>query len=184
MTRHTIVVFTSDNGGERFSDTWPFIGQKGELLEGGIRVPLVMRWPGHIRAGSSSGQVMISMDFLPTLLAAAGGAPDPSYPSDGMNLLPVLLGDAPVAERKLYWRFKASEQAAVRAGRMKYVKLGAKEGLFDVVSDPRERANLKDTQPEVFAHLKADFAAWNATMLPYPARTPSPEGFNEVMDRY
>lgn len=185
MTGNTIVVFTSDNGGERYSDTWPFVGQKGELLEGGIRVPLVMRWPGHIRAGSASEQVMISMDFLPTLLAAADGRPDPKYPTDGMNLLPVLLGEAPVVARKLYWRFKGGEQSAVRDGRMKYLKLGGKEGLFDVVTDPRERANLKDLQPELFARLKADWATWNAAMLPYPANSPSPDLRTEgYMDRY
>ncbi len=69
----TIVVFTSDNGGERFSDVWPFTGMKGELLEGGLRVPLLMRWPARVKARGISDQVMISMDILPTLLAAAGG---------------------------------------------------------------------------------------------------------------
>src|SRR5690606_18423021 len=81
MATNTIVLFTSDNGGERFSDTWPFIGQKGELLEGGIRVPMLVRWPARIQAGSRSEQVNISMDWVPTLLAAAGGAPDPAWPS-------------------------------------------------------------------------------------------------------
>jgi arylsulfatase A-like enzyme len=185
MAQDTIVVFTSDNGGERYSDAWPFIGQKGELLEGGIRVPLVMRWPGRIRAGTSSEQVMISMDFLPTLLAAAGGEVDPRYPSDGMNLLAALRGDVSPVERKLYWRYRAEEQAAVREGRMKYIRLGAKEGLFDVVNDPRERANLKEVHADVFARLKADFAAWNATMLPYSGQSQIPGPKSEGgMDRY
>ena len=87
---NTIVVFTSDNGGERFSDTWPFTGKKTELLEGGLRIPAIVRWPGRIPAGSVTEQVAISMDWLPTLLAAAGTRPDPSYPPDGINLLPVL----------------------------------------------------------------------------------------------
>jgi arylsulfatase A-like enzyme len=185
LAESTIVIFTSDNGGERFSDTWPFIGQKGELLEGGIRVPLVMRWPRQFRAGSSSEQVMISMDFLPTLLAAAGARPDEGYPPDGMDLLAVLRGQSSPVDRKLYWRFKAGEQAAVREGAMKYVRVGAKEGLFDVVSDPRERANLKDVRPDLFARLKADFAAWNATMLPYPEKSFSQDNKTEgLMDRY
>ncbi len=71
---NTIVIFTSDNGGERLSNTWPFSGKKSELLEGGIRIPSVIRWPGHIRAGQASSQVMIPMDWLPTLLAAGEGA--------------------------------------------------------------------------------------------------------------
>jgi arylsulfatase A-like enzyme len=68
----TIAVFTGDHGGERFSKTWPFTGMKQELLEGGLRIPAIVRWPGHVAAGSVSDQVMISMDWMPTLLAAAG----------------------------------------------------------------------------------------------------------------
>src|SRR4029077_6218024 len=69
LAANTIVVFTSDNGGERFSKTWPFSGMKTELLEGGIRVPTIARWPGQIAAGSVSEQVTITMDWVPTLLA-------------------------------------------------------------------------------------------------------------------
>src|SRR5271169_5826896 len=94
LAENTIVIFTSDNGGERFADTWPFTGRKTELLEGGLRIPAVIRWPGHILRGSVSEQVMISMDWLPTLLAAADTAPDPAYPSDGMNLMPWLTQSA------------------------------------------------------------------------------------------
>ena len=83
MAENTIVIFTSDNGGERFADTWPFTGRKTELLEGGLRIPAVIRWPGHIPPGSTSEQVMIGMDWLPTLLAAAGTAPDPAYRRTG-----------------------------------------------------------------------------------------------------
>ena len=90
LTNDTIVIFTSDNGGERFSDTWPFTGMKGELLEGGLRIPAIVRWPGRVPSSTVSEQVMISMDWMPTLLAAAGLAPDASYPLDGENLLPVL----------------------------------------------------------------------------------------------
>src|SRR5258708_5138876 len=75
---NTIVIFTSDNGGERFSDTWPFSGKKMELLEGGLRIPAIVRWPGHVPAGSITQQVSMSMDWMPTLLAAAGTAPDPA----------------------------------------------------------------------------------------------------------
>ena len=92
LTNNTIVIFTSDNGGERFSDTWPFSGMKGELLEGGLRVPAIVRWPGRVASSSVSEQAMISMDWMPTLLAAAGLAPDSSYPPDGENLLPILTG--------------------------------------------------------------------------------------------
>src|SRR5690606_123520 len=121
--RNTIVIFTSDNGGERFSDTWPFIGLKGELLEGGIRVPLFVRWPARIAAGSRSEQVNISMDWVPTPLAAAGTRPHPDYPSDGMDLLDIITGRASVQSRRLFWRYKAATQSALRDGDWKYLKI-------------------------------------------------------------
>jgi len=169
LAENTIVIFTSDNGGERFSKTWPLTGQKTELLEGGIRVPAIVRWPARIKAGQVTQQVAISMDWLPTLLAAAGSAPDPAYPSDGQNLLPLLLGQAPVNERTLLWRYKANAQRAIRSGDWKYLKIGRNEFLFDVAKDQRERANLSRRQPEVFARLKAQWEAWNKEMLPITA---------------
>lgn len=186
LDRNTIVVFTSDNGGERFSDMWPFTGMKAELLEGGIRVPTLIRWPGRIAAGTESDQVIATMDWLPTLLAAAGGQADAQHPPDGENLLPVLLREAPARPRTLYWRFKANEQAAVRRGNWKYLKIGANEFLFDVVADPRERANLAQRHPEKFQRLKAAYAAWDETMLQYPADTYtySQKDGARVADRY
>jgi len=181
-TRDTIVIFTSDNGGERFSDTWPFIGQKTELLEGGIRVPFFIRWPARIQAGSRSEQVNISMDWVPTLLAAAGTAPDPAYPSDGENLLDVVTGRAGIRPRKLFWRYKAAEQAAHRDGDWKYLKLGRKEWLFNLADDEHERANHATHEAARLASMKQAWADWNATMLPYPANSTS--AGNPEADRY
>ncbi len=162
---NTIVIFTSDNGGERFSDTWPFSGVKTELLEGGLRIPSVMCWPARLRASTTCDQVMATMDWLPTLLDAAGTGPDPAYPSDGISLLPVLTG-GPGTPRTLFWRYKANEQAAMRDGPYKYLKLRNNTFLFDVVQDPRERANLKARLPDVYTRMTAAWDAWNATMLP------------------
>jgi arylsulfatase A-like enzyme len=162
----TIVIFTSDNGGERFSKTWPFSGQKTELLEGGIRVPAIIRWPGRVKAGQANDLVAISMDWLPTLLAAAGAAPDPTTPPDGENLLPVLLGERTSAPRTLYWRYKANAQRAVRSGNWKYLKINDNEFLFDVVVDQRERANLAAKHPDVFEQLRSQWETWNTSMLP------------------
>src|SRR4030095_8548372 len=78
--RRTLVVFTSDNGGERFSYTWPFTGQKCALHEGGIRVPAFVRWPGVLPAGRTTEQVAVTMDWTATILAAAGARPHPDYP--------------------------------------------------------------------------------------------------------
>lgn len=183
-SRDCIVVFTSDNGGERFSDTWPFSGIKGELLEGGIRVPLLVRWPGKIQPGRRSEQVMTSMDFLPTLLAAAGGSPDAAGQFDGENLLPVLLGEESARERTLFWRYKASEQAAVRRGDWKYLKLGGKEHLFNLAEDSRERAGRLADHPDIAKELKALYAEWNEQMLTYPADSLSQPVKRNYPDRY
>ena len=181
---NTIVVFTSDNGGERFSETWPFTGVKGEVLEGGIRVPILARWPGHIPAGSRSEQVMVSMDFLPTLLAMAGGDPVGTGPFDGVDLSAQLTGRAKPFPRELYWREKANGQAAVRDGDWKYLRLGGKEHLFNLAEDERERADLAaDDQPRLAA-LRLKWEAWNAVMLPYPPGSYSENVRDHYPDRY
>jgi arylsulfatase A-like enzyme len=185
LANNTIVIFTSDNGGERFSKTWPFSGMKYELLEGGIRVPAIVRWPGRVPAGSVSEQVMITMDWMPTLLAAAGAEHDPGYPPDGDNLLDTITRGKPSYPRKLFWRFKAGAQRAVRDGDWKYLRLAGNEFLFDVVQDPRERANLKDRRADVFNRLKADYETWHGTVLPERER-PAYFGYggDRVADRH
>ena len=170
---NTIVVFTSDNGGERFSNTWPFTGRKTELLEGGLRIPALISWPGHIPAGRTTDQVAISMDWMPTLLAAAGTAPDPAFPPDGMNLLPGLMQNAAPVPRKLFWRYKANWQRAVRDGDYKYLKILDNTFLFNVVADPMERANLKARNKDIYDRLVAEWNEWNATMLPEVAESVS-----------
>jgi arylsulfatase A-like enzyme len=167
----TIVVFTSDNGGERYSDTWPFTGRKTELLEGGLRIPAVIRWKGGIPCGVVSEQVTISMDWFPTLLAAAGIAPDPDFPSDGIDLLPILTGAAVPVPRKLFWRYKHNDQQAARDGDWKYLKILDNTFLFDVEQDPMERANLKERQRDVYERLVAEWNEWNATVLPLDPRS-------------
>jgi arylsulfatase A-like enzyme len=165
LAENTIVVFTSDNGGERFSHNWPFTGKKTELLEGGLRVPAIVRWPGEIAAGSESHAVAITMDWLPTFLAAAGTAPDPAYPTDGQDLARVLRGGA-LPERTLFWRFAYREQKAARRGSHKFLEISGNRFLFDVVADPLERGNLREREPDTFAALEAEWLAWNAEMLP------------------
>jgi arylsulfatase A-like enzyme len=166
LANDTIVIFTSDNGGERFSDTWPFTGIKTELLEGGLRVPALICWPARIPAGQVSQQVAITMDWFPTLLAAAGTAPDPGHPPDGISLLPMLIERKSPEPRRLFWRYKTNAQRAARDGDFKYLKIRDNTYLFNVVEDPRERGNLKSLRKDVFDRMEADWHAWNATMLP------------------
>lgn len=183
LSNDTIVVFTSDNGGERYSDTWPLTGVKGELLEGGIRVPLIVRWPKYIASNRESEQVIVTMDWAPTLLAASGR---PSLPIewDGLNLISQFKGiDSPI-ERKIFWRYKSHNQAAVRYGHWKYLKLGGKEHLFNIESDPRERLDLKSDYPEIFSILKSDFTEWNNNMIAYPEESFSEDVLTKYTDRY
>src|SRR3984885_4398889 len=166
LAENTIVIFTSDNGGERFADTWPFTGRKTELLEGGLRIPAIVSWPARIPQGRTTDQVAITMDWLPTLLAAAGVSPDPAVPPDGINLLPMLAQNAPVVPRSLFWRYKANAQRAARIGDFKYLKILNNTFLFNVVDDPMERANLKKRHKDIYDGLVAKWLQWNATMLP------------------
>lgn len=166
MDRNTIVVFTSDNGGERFSDNWPFSGRKAELLEGGIRVPAIVRWPGRIKAGRSTPQVSISMDWMPTFLQLAGVQPAASHPLDGIDLTPFLLTTARPIQRKLFWRHRYNAQRAMRDGDMKWLCINQQSFLFNLAQDPMEKANLKDKEPAIHARMAQEFAAWNKTMLP------------------
>jgi arylsulfatase A-like enzyme len=167
LDQDTVVVFTSDNGGERFSDTWPFTGRKTELLEGGIRVPTIVRWPGLSMPGMVSETPVTSMDWMPTFLAAAGGAPHPKYPTDGIDIRAAIAGRS-VGERPLFWKYKNQGQQAVRLGKWKYLQIAGNSFLFDVVEDPLERGNLKEREPEKFAELVAAWQRWNAGMLTHP----------------
>jgi arylsulfatase A-like enzyme len=166
VAENTIVIFTSDNGGERFADTWPFTGRKTELLEGGLRIPAVISWPARIPTGRTTDQVAISMDWMPTLLAAAGVSPDRAFLPDGINLLSVLTENAAPVARKLFWRYKANAQRAARDGDFKYLKMLDNTFLFNVVDDPMERANLKDRRRDIYDRMVAEWHEWNTTMLP------------------
>jgi arylsulfatase A-like enzyme len=181
----TVVVFTSDNGGERFAKNWPFNGMKGEVLEGGIRTPLLVRWPGRVPRGTTSEQMAISMDWVPTFLEAAGVSADARAPTDGISLMPALR-ESRAVERDLYWRFKANSQAALRRGPWKYLRINSTEYLFDVVADPQERGNLRNRYPDRFASLKADWDRWNSGMLPYTDDTTSWSNKEQktLVDRY
>jgi arylsulfatase A-like enzyme len=163
---NTIIVFTSDNGGERFADTWPFTGRKTELLEGGLRIPAIISWPATLPQNRTSQQVAISMDWLPTLAAAAGLAPDAAYPPDGINLLPVFRSNGTPVPRRLFWRYKANAQRAMRDGDFKYLKIRENTFLFNVADDPMERANLKERRRDIYEKMASDWLAWNASMLP------------------
>lgn len=182
MEGDTLVIFTCDNGGERFSDTWPLTGMKGELLEGGIRVPVIATWPGHIPEGSTSEQVIVSMDMMPTLAAAAGGT-ESIGSIDGQNMLAFLMTPAKSLDRTIFWRHKARHQAAVRSASWKYLRIDNREFLFDLSQDERERANQSTKQPDRMAALRAAYAQWETQMLPYPEGSYSEDMSGKFADR-
>lgn len=152
-------------------------------MEGGVRVPLFIRWPKEIESGARSTQLISTMDFLPTLVAAAGGDLQ-DLELDGIDLLPQIRDGADSVSRRLFWRFKAGSQGAVRKDQYKYVVIGDEEYLFDVESDPRERARLEKRMPERFDELKGLYDEWNATVLPYSEDSFSEPVSNGYVDRY
>ncbi len=169
LADNTLVVFTSDNGGERFSNNWPFVGGKMDLLEGGLRVPLLARWPARIAPGRVSGRPNMTMDWTATFLDAAGVAAHPDHPLDGVSLL-AHLGDpaAPTPERDLFWRMKHRGQRALLRGDWKYLRVDGADHLFDVANDPRERASQARRQPARLAALRAAWETMDARLPPIP----------------
>jgi arylsulfatase A-like enzyme len=176
LRENTLVIFTSDNGGEQFSNMDPFSGKKMELWEGGIRVPAMMRWPGVLAAGRTTDQVAVTMDWSATILAAARVQPAAGYALDGIDLLPICRGDTPVQSRTLAWRtFQRTRHKALRHGEWKYLHDGETEYLFDLTRDPGERRDRKAADPERFDELKKLHRAWETQMLaPVPLEVTAP----------
>ncbi|KTT27406.1 sulfatase family protein [Pseudacidovorax intermedius] len=164
----TLIVFTSDNGGERFSDNWPLVGGKMDLTEGGIRVPWIAHWPAAIAPGGRSEQLCMTMDWSATMLDAAGVAADPDHPLDGVSLMPVLRDPGATFDRPLHWRMNHRGQRALRDGRWKYLRVDGHDYLFDIPADERERANLAPREPARLAAMRQQWEDWNATMPPIP----------------
>jgi arylsulfatase A-like enzyme len=129
-----------------------------DLLEGGIRVPYIVRWPNT----GVTPQLTITMDWVATFLDAADVAPHPDYPLDGMSLLKKQPG------RELFWRMKFRDQKAMRSGKWKWLSIEGNEFLFDLSTDARERANLAKRQPAMFEELRKRYATWDASLPPIP----------------
>lgn len=162
LARNTIVIFTNDNGGEWLSDNSPLFSRKYSTFEGGIRVPAIVRWPGHIRAGTVTPQVGITMDLTASVLAAAHATVPTEARLEGVNLIPILEGRAPVASRTLFWRSIYSNRAnrAVRDGDLKIVIDANHTFVYNVRRDPGERHDLARFRPEVARALKRKLDAW------------------------
>ncbi|MFF0551973.1 sulfatase-like hydrolase/transferase [Streptomyces sp. NPDC004311] len=165
--KDTLVVFSSDNGGERFSYNWPLSGNKASLQEGGIRVPNIVRWPARLDGGQVSRVPVFSPDWTATLLEVAGTRPHRAYPLDGVSLAGYLLRGERPAERDLFWRVRG--ERALRRGNWKYYRGKAgRDQLFDLAGDVREQADKAAVEPARLAELRAAWESVNAGLLPYP----------------
>ncbi len=165
LERDTLVVFTSDNGGERFSHMGPFSKGKMTLWEGGIRVAAVARWPGVIPAGSRCEQVCATFDLAATAVKLSDGGADAAAPFDGIDLMPMLRGGAP-RPRELYWRLaQRRQQKALRSRDWKYLATEDGEHLFDLAADPGEKHDRKTERRDVLAELRRKYSTWEREML-------------------
>ncbi len=169
LEQDTLVLFISDNGGptaQTTSGNAPLRGFKGQVLEGGIRVPYMMQWKGTLPEGKVSDTPVISLDIHPTILAAAGGVLPEDKKLDGVNLIPHLAGKKGEAPHdRLFWRF--GEQCAVRMGDWKMLKLAdGKVELYNLADDIGEKNNLAAGNPEKLKELQVAYDQWNAQLVP------------------
>ena len=183
---NTMVIFYSDNGGkETYARQDPLRSGKGWLYEGGVRVPLVIRWPGHTDPGSMTDHLMTTVDLFPTFLELLDDADAPDD-LDGESFLDVLQGQASRTERTLYWHYPHYHvgsgmvpAGAIRRGKYKFIEwfegtvagAGRKYELFDLAEDISESRDLTGSRPEIAEQLRADLAAWRARV---GAQMPTP----------
>ena len=160
--RDTLVLFLSDNGADPNGSNAPLRGRKSSLWEGGIRAPLVARWPGVLPEGREVAQVSLTMDLAPTVLAAVGARAPAGRRLDGENLMPIMQGRRGPWRRTVFWRYKRGNvvRKAVRDGDLKYVLDGDREELHDLASDEREQKDLMEASPGLAEPLRRKLAAW------------------------
>lgn len=170
LEHNTLVIFTSDNGGERYSYNWPFSEMKFSLKEGGIRVPAIVYFKDGVPQNKITNQVAITMDWTKTILNFCG-IKEETYPAmDGIDLLPIIKGEQSEVERTLFWRTRT--QGAMRQDHWKYYKKTVpekedSEALYDLDFDKMEMSGFKDEQPEIFIKLKEEYSKWESQMLKY-----------------
>jgi arylsulfatase A-like enzyme len=170
LAQNTLVMFTSDNGGEWLSRNVPLFHRKSTLWEGGIRVPLLLRWPARLKAGAISAQVGATMDLTASILAAADVKPPDGHRPDGIDLVG-LLQKGTTVERTLFWRMPPAPgatgtppvtQRAVRRGNWKYIDDRGQYLLFDLRTDPGERHDLAPQHADLIRELRSLVAKWEA----------------------
>ena len=170
ITDNTIVIFFSDNGGGGAADNSPLRGRKGQMFEGGIRVPCIVRWPGKIPAGTTSDEFLTSLEIFPMLCAATGALPPKGVELDGFDMLPVLQSKKKSSRQEMFWQRRLDKGA--RVGHWKWVESSRGNGLFDLRTDLSEKRDLSKEKPVVLKMMKARFANWKKQMKAAEPRGP------------
>jgi len=185
LDKNTIVIFTSDNGGlsteKASTSNLPLRAGKGWPYEGGVREPLLVRWPGVIQPGSASSAPMISTDYFPTLLEMAGLPLHPEERTDGVSIVPALKGSS-IASRPLFWHYPhysnqgGSPNGAVRLGEFKLIEWyeDMRTELYNLKDDPGEQHNLASALPEKTTELRNLLHDWRKEVK---AQMPEPNPY-------
>jgi uncharacterized sulfatase len=201
LERRTVVIFFSDNGGLRrhyqnigpiVTSNAPMRAEKGTLYEGGIRVPLIVRWPGVVAANSIATTPVSSIDLYPTILEISAVDPEPGPAVDGMSLLPLLRQDGDLERDELYWHYPAYHHSrpagAVRQGRWKLIEFFDDDALelYDLEQDVGETKNLAKVNAEKARSLQKDLSRWRSLVradMPERNRNYDPKRAGEWGDR-
>lgn len=162
LAEQTLIIFCSDNGATPRGSNGAFRGHKTQLWEGGHRVPAILWWPGTLPAGTRD-QLILAMDWMPTLLGVAGVRQPAPRPLDGIDVFNALREDQPLPEREAFWAYRGWQ--AMRQGNWKYVirpvpEDTAQHYLFDLAADPGEQHNLLEKHPQRGEHMRAVVRDW------------------------
>ncbi|MHC4727858.1 MAG: sulfatase/phosphatase domain-containing protein [Planctomycetota bacterium] len=182
LTEKTIVIFYSDNGGliqayggyrgkrEIVSSLEPLRGEKGTLYEGGIREPLIVRWPDVVKSATTCDAPVTSVDFYPTFLQIVGAKGNPAHALDGESILPLLRRTAKLKRDAIYWHYPhyhhSRPAGAIREGNFKLIEFyeNGRLELYNLKRDISEKNNLANKLPKKVAHLQKKLAAWRTSV--------------------
>jgi arylsulfatase A-like enzyme len=165
LRERTLIFVCSDNGAYAWvGSNGGLRGQKGDLYEGGHRVPAIANWRGRIAPGQVTAETAMTMDVFPTLLAVAGVAAPAGWRSDGVDLRGLLLRGEALPGRALFWR--DADEKAVRRGSWKLVSRADSRELFDLAGDPGEARDVATARPEIVEQLQRELAAWERDVAP------------------
>jgi len=188
LADNTLVIFTSDNGPVDYGSCAPLRGRKGQLYEGGPRVPFIAHWPGHIPSGSSADSPAMGMDLLPTFAALAGAPLPTGRKIDGVNLSTLLTAGTALSPRMLFWEKPNGvfmnkfhlRRWAVRDGKWKIQQdpITKELELYDLSADPTESSNVAAGHPEIVQRLEQAFRAWRKDVY-----SDCPYNIDQVIER-